>query len=114
MTRDQVREVLIGPIAVWAGLMTLLALTIVYAYLPGAPVKTEVAIAIGVAFSVVLMLIGATGVMPAFVGAWMQELVDLACILWALLAARPSKAERALVAGELTRTRATDEVSVTA
>lgn len=54
------------------------------------------AIAIGVAFSVVLMLIGATGVMPAFVGAWMQELVDLACILWALLAARPSRAERKL------------------
>lgn len=56
------------------------------------------AIAIGVAFSVVLMLIGATGVMPAFVGAWMQELVDLACILWALLAARPSKAEKELSA----------------
>ena len=54
------------------------------------------AIAIGVAFSVVLMLIGATGVMPAFVGAWMQELVDLACILWALLASRPSSAERQL------------------
>ncbi len=56
------------------------------------------AIAIGVAFSVVLMLIGATGIMPAFVGAWMQELVDLACILWALLAARPSKAEKELSA----------------
>ncbi len=54
------------------------------------------AIAIGVAFSVVLMVIGATGVMPAFVGAWMQELVDLACILWALLAARPSRTEREL------------------
>ncbi len=53
------------------------------------------AIAIGVGMSVVLMLIGATGVMPAFVGAWMQELVDLACILWALLAARPSREERA-------------------
>lgn len=56
------------------------------------------AILIGVAFSVVLMLIGATGVMPAFVGAWMQELVDLACILWALLAARPSRQEKELVA----------------
>ena len=56
------------------------------------------AIAIGVGFSVVLMLIGATGVMPAFVGAWMQELVDLACILWALLAARPSKEEKQLSA----------------
>ncbi|WP_164519843.1 heavy metal translocating P-type ATPase [Flaviflexus salsibiostraticola] len=56
------------------------------------------AILIGVIFSVVLMLIGATGVMPAFVGAWMQELVDLACILWALLAARPSRQEKELIA----------------
>lgn len=56
------------------------------------------AIAIGVAFSVVLMLIASTGVMPAFVGAWLQELVDLACILWALLASRPSRAERELTA----------------
>lgn len=54
------------------------------------------AILIGVAMSVILMLIGATGVMPAFVGAWMQELVDLACILWALLASRPSAQEKYL------------------
>ncbi|QOQ38857.1 heavy metal translocating P-type ATPase [Trueperella pecoris] len=55
------------------------------------------AIAIGVGLSVVLMILGATGMMPAFVGAWMQELVDLACILWALLAARPSKLEENLL-----------------
>lgn len=54
------------------------------------------AILIGVAMSVILMLIGATGIMPAFVGAWMQELVDLACILWALLASRPSAQEKYL------------------
>lgn len=51
------------------------------------------AIGIGVALSVILMLIGATGVMPAVVGAFMQEVVDLACILWALLAARPGRGE---------------------
>lgn len=56
------------------------------------------AIGIGVGLSVVLMLIGATGVMPAIVGAFMQEIVDLACILWALLAARPGRNE-ALAAG---------------
>lgn len=56
------------------------------------------AIIIGVGMSVILMLIGATGAMPAFVGAWMQELVDLACILWALLAARPSREEKELAA----------------
>ncbi|MDO5025715.1 MAG: heavy metal translocating P-type ATPase [Trueperella sp.] len=54
------------------------------------------AIMIGVSLSIVLMLIGATGVMPAFIGAWAQELVDLACILWALLAARPAAAEQKL------------------
>ncbi len=64
------------------------------------------AILIGVGFSVVLMLIGATGVMPAFVGAWMQELVDLACILWALLAARPSRQERELIALSQEQSRA--------
>lgn len=52
------------------------------------------AIAIGLGLSVVLMLIAATGVMPAVVGAAMQEFVDLACILWALLAARPGADER--------------------
>ena len=68
------------------------------------------AIAIGVGLSVVLMLVGATGRMPAFVGAWMQEVVDLACILWALLAARPSGAERTL-AQEQIRTASVQETS---
>lgn len=51
------------------------------------------AIGIGVGLSIILMLIGATGMMPAVVGAFMQEIIDLACILWALLAARPGKDE---------------------
>lgn len=71
------------------------------------------AIAIGVGLSVVLMLVGATGRMPAFVGAWMQEVVDLACILWALLAARPSGDERALLS-EQTGTGAVPDPAVTA
>ncbi|MBO0594927.1 cadmium-translocating P-type ATPase [Nesterenkonia sp. E16_7] len=52
------------------------------------------AIWIGVGMSVVLMVIAAAGLLPAIVGAWLQEVVDLACILWALLAMRPSRAER--------------------
>lgn len=52
------------------------------------------AIWIGVGMSVVLMFIAAAGLLPAIVGAWLQEVVDLACILWALLAMRPSRAER--------------------
>ncbi|AZZ42181.1 cadmium-translocating P-type ATPase [Acidipropionibacterium jensenii] len=52
------------------------------------------AIAIGIGLSVALMLVGATGVMPAVLGAGLQELVDLACILWALLSGRPGREER--------------------
>ncbi|MCK6211051.1 cadmium-translocating P-type ATPase [Georgenia sp. EYE_87] len=53
------------------------------------------AIGIGVGFSVALMLVAAAGLLPAIVGAWMQEVVDLTCILWALLASRPGREERA-------------------
>ncbi|WP_447925663.1 heavy metal translocating P-type ATPase [Georgenia muralis] len=53
------------------------------------------AIGLGVALSVGLMVVAAVGLLPAIVGAWTQEAVDLACILWALLASRPGAAERA-------------------
>ncbi|MCH8572064.1 cadmium-translocating P-type ATPase [Nesterenkonia sp. AY15] len=53
------------------------------------------AIWIGVGMSVVLMLIAAAGMLPAIVGAWLQEVDDLASILWALRAMRPSRRERA-------------------
>ncbi|WP_324651755.1 heavy metal translocating P-type ATPase [Georgenia sp. H159] len=59
------------------------------------------AIGIGVAMSVALMVVAAAGLLPAIVGAWMQEVVDLATILWALLAMRPSRAERTAL-GRLT------------
>ena len=39
------------------------------------------------------MAIAFTGVMPAIVGAAMQEFVDLACIVWALRAMRPGPRE---------------------
>jgi len=55
------------------------------------------AIAIGVGMSVALMLVAAAGMLPAIVGAWLQEVVDLATILWALLAMRPGRVERAEV-----------------
>jgi heavy metal translocating P-type ATPase len=53
------------------------------------------AIGIGVGLSVGLMVVAAFGLLPAIVGAWLQEAVDLACILWALLAARPRREELA-------------------
>lgn len=43
---------------------------------------------LGIVFSVVLMLVAAFGFLPAIVGAWMQELVDLVAILGALRAMR--------------------------
>lgn len=56
MKREQAREVLWAPLIVWALLMALLALTILYAYLPHMPLKTEVAMAIGVAKALLIVL----------------------------------------------------------
>lgn len=50
---------------------------------------------IGIALSVGLMLVAATGSIPAVVGALSQEVVDLVVILNALRAVRPGRAERA-------------------
>ncbi len=58
---------------------------------------------LGIAFSVVLMLVAAFGFLPALLGAWMQELVDLVAILGALRAIRgprgPRRSTDAAVAG---------------
>ena len=51
------------------------------------------AIGIGLGLSVGLMLVAAAGFLPAIAGAWAQELVDLVCILWALLARTEPGAE---------------------
>lgn len=44
------------------------------------------AVLIGIAICTILMLIAATGVIPAFVGAMLQEVIDTVSILWALRA----------------------------
>lgn len=49
---------------------------------------------LGIAASVVLMCIAAFGVIPAVVGALLQEVVDLATILAALRAARPTRSDQ--------------------
>ena len=46
---------------------------------------------IGIGLSIVLMVVAALGHLPALAGAWMQELVDLVAILWALRASRGAK-----------------------
>ncbi|WP_417562365.1 heavy metal translocating P-type ATPase [Microbacterium sp.] len=54
-----------------------------------------VAIGIGIALSIGLMLVATTGVIPAVVGAFVQEGVDLATILYALRALRAPTADLA-------------------
>jgi heavy metal translocating P-type ATPase len=54
------------------------------------------AIWLGIIISVILMGIAVWGVLPAILGATLQEFVDLAAILMALRAVRPSRAEREL------------------
>lgn len=44
------------------------------------------AVLIGIAICTVLMLIASTGVIPAFIGAMLQEVIDTVSILWALKA----------------------------
>lgn len=50
----------------------------------------------GILLSVALMLVAAFGFLPALVGAWMQELVDLVAILGALRAIGPRSERRRL------------------
>ncbi len=57
MTRAQAREVLWTPLIVWALLMALVGLTIMYAYWPGAPLKTEAALAIGATKALLIALV---------------------------------------------------------
>jgi cation transport ATPase len=54
------------------------------------------AIWLGIIISLVLMSIAVWGVLPAILGATLQEFVDLAAILMALRAVRPGRAEREL------------------
>lgn len=53
---------------------------------------------VGIAFSVVLMLVAATGAIPAIVGALFQEVVDVVAIVAALRATRPGRGEHELLA----------------
>lgn len=53
---------------------------------------------IGITISIALMLVAAFGFLPALLGAWMQEVVDLVAILWALRAIAPGDPIRQPVA----------------
>lgn len=49
MTPEQRTRVVLAPLKVWAALLVLLALTVGYAYIPGAALKLEVSLAIAAA-----------------------------------------------------------------
>ncbi len=49
---------------------------------------------VGIGLSIALMLVAAFGLLPALAGAWMQEVVDLVAILWALRASRGAQTLR--------------------
>lgn len=49
---------------------------------------------VGIGLSVSLMIIAAFGILPALIGAWLQEGVDVISILWALRASTGSKEAR--------------------
>ncbi|MET0828855.1 MAG: heavy metal translocating P-type ATPase [Microbacterium sp.] len=60
---------------------------------------------IGLGLSVILMLLAAFGFVPAFVGAWLQEAVDVIVILWALRATRTPSRQPTVPAGPTTLER---------
>jgi cytochrome c oxidase subunit 4 len=67
MTREDRHHVLVKPLRIWAALMALLTLTIVYAFVPGLPLKTETGLAIALAKALLIALLfmqlkGASGI----------------------------------------------------
>ena len=46
---------------------------------------------VGIGLSLGLMVVAAFGVLPALIGAWLQEGVDVVSILWALRASTGSR-----------------------
>jgi cytochrome c oxidase subunit 4 len=67
MTGEDRHHVLIKPLCIWAALMALLVLTIVYAFVPGLPFKTEAGLGIAVAKALLIALLfmqlkGASGI----------------------------------------------------
>ncbi len=65
---------------------------------------------LGIIISVGLMLVAAFGHLPALLGAWLQEVVDLVAILGALRAVGPRSERRAV--GAAAQTSATNTVGV--
>ena len=73
------RRVILAPLATWAGLMVLLAVTALYAYLPSAPIKPEVSLAIGIAKALLIALF----FMQLRKNASLIRLASMAGLVWA-------------------------------
>jgi cytochrome c oxidase subunit 4 len=76
--RDVRRFVILAPLATWAGLMVLLALTAIYAYLPDAPIKPAVSLTIGVAKALLIALF----FMQLRKSAGLVRLASMAGLIW--------------------------------
>lgn len=79
MTPGSRRDVIVVPLVLWAGLMALLLLTIVYAYLPGAPARLAIGLAFGAAKGVLIALF----FMQLRRAAGLVRLAALAGLVWA-------------------------------
>lgn len=81
MIRDARLFVILAPLATWAGLMLLLALTLIYAYLPSAPIKPEIGLTIGIAKALLIALF----FMQLRKSAGLVRLASMAGLIWASL-----------------------------
>lgn len=78
MKREVRRDVILAPLAIWAGLMCLLTLTALYAYWPDAPVKPEVSLSIGIAKALLIALF----FMELRKSAGLVRLASMAGLIW--------------------------------
>ncbi|MGN6277725.1 MAG: cytochrome C oxidase subunit IV family protein [Sphingomonas sp.] len=81
MTREVRLFVILAPLATWAGLMLLLAATVLYAYLPAVAIKPEISLTIGVAKALLIALF----FMQLRKSAGLVRLASMAGLLWASL-----------------------------
>ena len=79
MTREQRSRVLLAPLGIWAGLMALLALTILYAFVPGLPLKTEAGLGIALAKALLIAIL----FMQLKTAAGIVRLAAIAGAVWA-------------------------------
>lgn len=78
MNRDVRHNVILAPLAIWAGLMCLLTLTALYACWPGAPAKPEVSLSIGIAKALLIALF----FMELRKSAGLVRLASIAGLIW--------------------------------